>query len=73
MKSALALLALMTDRLSAAFRRTTYSFRRLDPQEAAAIRPLRIRVVTVGPGETLQSLAARRGKRRAKPDEGEGA
>jgi len=49
----------MTDRLAADFRRTTYSFRRLEPNEAAAIRPLRLHVVTVGPGDTPQSLAAR--------------
>jgi predicted Zn-dependent protease len=48
-----------TDRLAADFRRTTYSFRRLEPHEAAAIRPLRIHIAAVGPGDTPQSLAAR--------------
>jgi predicted Zn-dependent protease len=42
-----------------AFQRTTYSFRRLSRQEAAQIRPQRIRVVTVAPGDTISSLAAR--------------
>ena len=49
----------MTERLAADFRRTTYSFRLLEPNEAAAIRPLRIHLVTVGPGDTVQRLAAR--------------
>jgi predicted Zn-dependent protease len=49
----------LTERLAAEFRRTTYSFRRLDPQEAAAIRPMRVRVVTVGRGDTPESLARR--------------
>jgi len=35
------------------------SFRLLSPAEAAAVKPLRIRVVTVAPGETVGSLAAR--------------
>jgi predicted Zn-dependent protease len=35
------------------------SLRRLTPQQAAAIRPRRIQVVTVGPSDTLQSLAGR--------------
>jgi predicted Zn-dependent protease len=49
----------LTERLAADFRRTTYSFRRLAPEEAAAVRPLRIRMVEVRPGDTPQSLAAR--------------
>jgi predicted Zn-dependent protease len=49
----------LTERLAAEFRRTTHSFRRLDPQEAAAIRPLRVRVVTVGPRDTPETLARR--------------
>ena len=44
---------------SVALRRTTYSFRRLTPAEAAAIRPLRIRVVTARPGDTAEAMAAR--------------
>ncbi len=35
------------------------SVRRITPQEAAAIRPRIIHVVTVAPGDTLQSLASR--------------
>lgn len=35
------------------------SFRRLSPAEAAALRPRRIDVVTVAPGDTVQSLASR--------------
>ena len=35
------------------------SLRRISPQEAAAIRPRIIDVVTVVPGETVQSLANR--------------
>jgi predicted Zn-dependent protease len=35
------------------------SLRRISPAEAAAIRPRIIHVVTVGPGETVQSLASR--------------
>lgn len=39
--------------------RTTYSFRKLQPGEAANIRPYRIAIHTVRSGETVQSLAAR--------------
>jgi predicted Zn-dependent protease len=35
------------------------SFRMLTPEEAASLRPRRIRVVRAGPGETVRSLAAR--------------
>ncbi|WP_082475466.1 MULTISPECIES: M48 family metalloprotease [unclassified Rhizobium] len=35
------------------------SFRRMNPQEAAALKPLRIRVITVAPGDTLATLSAR--------------
>ena len=41
------------------FRRTTYSFRRLSVDEAAAIKPLRIRIITVRKGDTQESLARR--------------
>ena len=34
------------------------SLRRITPQEAAAIRPRIIHVVTVGPADTVQSLAS---------------
>lgn len=45
--------------LSLELRRTTYSFRRLSAAEAAGLKPLRIRVVRVGAGESVASLAAR--------------
>jgi predicted Zn-dependent protease len=35
------------------------SLRRITPQEAAAIRPRIIHVVTVGPGDTVNSLAGK--------------
>ena len=38
---------------------TTYSFRKLSAAEAAAIKPLRVRIHTVRPGETPQTIAAR--------------
>ena len=41
------------------FRETTYSFRKLTPEEAAAIKPLRVRVHTVRAGETPRAIAAR--------------
>src|SRR5690606_12111872 len=46
-----------TEELSLPLRKATYSFRRLAPEEAAAIEPLRIEVVTVRPGDTVESLA----------------
>lgn len=45
--------------LSTGLRETTYSFRRLTPAQAAALQPLRLRIVTVRPGDTLQTMAAR--------------
>ncbi|HSO41639.1 MAG TPA: M48 family metalloprotease [Rhodospirillales bacterium] len=48
-----------TERLGTDLQRTTYSFRRLSAAEAAAIRPMRIEVVTVRSGDTMQSLASR--------------
>src|SRR5579885_613924 len=39
--------------------RTLQSFRRLTPAEAAALKPLRVRVVSVRPADTVASLAAR--------------
>ena len=48
-----------TRAFGAPFRRAVDSFRRLDEQEAAALRPLRVRVVEVAPGESVDSLAAR--------------
>ncbi len=49
----------LTARLTNELKRTTYSFRRLSRREAASIRPLRLRVVTVGAGDTAKGLAAR--------------
>ena len=48
----------MTEELSLGLRETTYSFRRLSESEAAAIEPLRVKVITVRPGDTIESLAA---------------
>jgi predicted Zn-dependent protease len=48
----------MTARLKVDFQRTTFSFRRITKQEAEAIKPLRIKVVIVKPGDTATSLAA---------------
>lgn len=42
-----------------AYKRTTYSLRRLTAQERADIRPLRIKVVSVRAGDSVDSLAAR--------------
>ena len=42
-----------------AFRSMVYSLRKITPTEAAAIRPRIIHVATVGPGDTVQSLAGR--------------
>jgi predicted Zn-dependent protease len=41
------------------FKRTTYSFRGLTSTEAAALKPLRLRIVRVRPGDTVASLATR--------------
>lgn len=49
----------MVARLSEEFRRTTYSFRRLTPAEAARETPFRLRVRRAQPGENTQSLASR--------------
>ena len=49
----------MTARLSAEFRRTTWSFRRISEAEARAIKPLKVRVVTVKDGDTALGLSAR--------------
>ena len=46
-----------TRSLSTELRRTTYSFRLLSVAEAAQLRPHKLRVVTVAPGDTVESLA----------------
>ena len=45
--------------LDGLFRRTLESVRQVQPDEARAIRPLRLRIVTAQPGDTIQSLAER--------------
>ena len=48
-----------TKEFSVPFRQMIASFRRLSPGQVANLRPLRLRVVTVVPGDTVESLAAR--------------
>ena len=48
----------VTARTSLEFRRTTYSFRRLTPLEVASVKPLRVRLIAVQPGQTAAGLAA---------------
>lgn len=45
--------------LSTELRRTTYSFRRLTPEEKAGVQPWRVKVVRVQAGDSVDSLAAR--------------
>ncbi len=40
-------------------KRTTYSFRRMTAEEKRDIKPYRIRIVTAGAGDTVQSMARR--------------
>lgn len=47
-----------TAALSEGLRRMTYSFRRLGADERAALKPLRVRIHEVAPGDTVESLAA---------------
>ena len=49
----------LTARLADELQRTTYSLRRLTDQEAAGLKGLRIRVVEVKPGDSVESLARR--------------
>lgn len=48
-----------TATLDAELRRTAYSFRRLSPDERAAVRPWRLQVVRAQAGDTVERLAAR--------------
>ncbi len=48
----------LTGTLSEGLRRMTYSVRRLGEREAAALKPLRLRIHEVAPGDTVESLAA---------------
>jgi predicted Zn-dependent protease len=41
------------------FQRVMYSFRRLSEEDAAKVKPLVVRLVTVAAGDTVESLAAR--------------
>lgn len=45
--------------LEGMFQRTLNSVRQVKPEEARAIRPLKLQIVTARPGDTAQSLAAR--------------
>ena len=49
----------LTERLSVLLRRTTFSFRRLTAAEAASLKPLRISIEAVDPGEDLDHFTAR--------------
>lgn len=49
----------MTAALDADFRRSAETFRRLTPQEAAKLKPLRIALVTAGADDTAETLAER--------------
>ncbi|MCH7544201.1 MAG: M48 family metalloprotease, partial [Proteobacteria bacterium] len=51
--------AALTRKLAVGLRRTTYSFRRLDVAEARRLRPRRLRIHRVEPGETADGLARR--------------
>lgn len=44
-------------RFDAAFKETAYSFHTLTEEQAAAVKPLQIKVVKVAEGDTVQSLA----------------
>ncbi len=48
----------LTNALNIPFRNATYSFRRISPSEAAAVKPYRVKVVTIGPTDTVSSLAS---------------
>jgi predicted Zn-dependent protease len=49
----------LTPDLDAAYRRSAESFRRMTAQEQAALKPLRIALVTAGAGDTAETLASR--------------
>jgi predicted Zn-dependent protease len=49
----------MTPEIDRAFRDSVASFRRMSLAESKAARPLRLRVVTVGNGDTVEQLASR--------------
>ena len=49
----------LTARESLGLKRTTYSFRTLSAEDAAAIEPLRLSIITVNPGDSAALLAER--------------
>jgi predicted Zn-dependent protease len=49
----------MTPQIDASFRQSIDTFRRMSLKEAAEVKPLRIHIVTVGPHDTVASLARR--------------
>jgi predicted Zn-dependent protease len=49
----------MTPQVEAAYRASAQTFRRLTPQDAAGLRPLKIALVTAGSGDTAETLASR--------------
>ncbi len=49
----------LTDALAEGFKRTTYSFHRLSPGEAAQIKPRRLRLYRVRPGDTPSGISGR--------------
>lgn len=49
----------LTASLDPAFRKSASSFRKLSPAEAAELKPMRIRIITVKPGDSVASLAQR--------------
>jgi predicted Zn-dependent protease len=49
----------LTDDIDRQFRASMQTFHRMSPDEAATVRPLRIEIVTAGPGETAETLAAK--------------
>lgn len=49
----------LTADLSEGLKATTYSFRRISAEKAAAIKPYRVKIITVAAGDTVASLAAK--------------
>ncbi len=52
----------LTPELDAAFRSSADSFRRLNAQEIASLKPLRIALVTASAGDTVETLSSRMGQ-----------
>ena len=49
----------LTAELAEGLKHTTYSFRRITAEQAAAIKPYRLKIVAAAPGDTVASLAAK--------------